>query len=68
MLKKFDDSIASVVFNFATWVYDATFGKNVVEGNSRFQLFVSFNFSDTTQNISFNDDDERRVVLIENVE
>ena len=66
VLKEFLKSISCIFFSFFRIVSNAALFKNIIKSKSRGH-FVKFNFANANDNIIFERDDKRSIVLIGNV-
>lgn len=63
MLKEGKQEFAGATFNFRVSIFEATFFKNVVEGDDRTHLFVSKNFLNANHGVIFEFDIHGGVLL-----
>ena len=65
MFKKFDDEVSGVLTLEFVGAAHLSFGENVVKSDSGFEM--KFNLADSANNLFFERDDKRGIVLIGNV-
>lgn len=68
VLKKINDSVASVAFFSFVRVFEAAFEEEVVEGDDGSELPVLFNFDDSAEDVVFELDIHLGIILIGDVE